>query len=147
MSEKETDTDKSKKKTDTNKLASMAFDDALNRLAHTDPKELSDISKETIADSAIDKLVANFEDVAQLDDTGIEFWYARDLQRLLGYGSSWQNFSKVIDKAKLACESSGHKVIGHFNDVIKKAIIYLTNQSISHSLFVGVLRNSRHTRG
>ncbi len=109
----------SEKKHDTNKLAGMAFDDALSRLAHTDPKELSAVTQETMTDGAIEKLVANFENASQLDDDGIEFWYARDLQTLLGYDSSWQNFSKVIDKAKLACESTGQNLADHFNDVIK----------------------------
>jgi DNA-damage-inducible protein D len=106
------------KKADTNKLAGMAFDEALTRLANTDPAELSDISKETINDGAIERLIAAFEDAAQNDDA-LEYWNARDLQVLLGYESSWQNFSNVIDKAKKACESTGYKVTDHFNDVIR----------------------------
>ncbi|MBU0568472.1 hypothetical protein KJ693_04545 [bacterium] len=48
------------------------------------------------------KLHANFEEMVQTEtDTGIEFWFARDLQKLLGY-TDWRNFSKVIDKAKVA---------------------------------------------
>ena len=106
------------KKIETDKLAGMAFDDALTRLAHTDPNELLDVSKETISDGAIEKLISSFEDASQ-DDSGVEFWYARDLQVLLGYESSWQNFSKVIEKAKSACESTGNNISHHFNDVIK----------------------------
>lgn len=36
----------------------------------------------------------------------IEFWFARDLQNLLGY-SNWENFLNVIKKAKIACQNSG----------------------------------------
>ncbi|SDU23886.1 DNA damage-inducible protein D [Nitrosomonas ureae] len=113
----------SEKKIDTDKLAGMAFDDALSRLAHTDPKELSEINKENISDGAIEQLIEKFEDSSHIDEDDVEFWYARDLQVLLGYESSWQNFSNVIEKAKSACESSGNSVLDHFNDVIKMVAI------------------------
>ncbi len=63
-------------------------------------------------------LTSNFETHAQRTDDGIEFWLARDLQNLLGYGK-WENFLNVISKAKVACETSGHKVGDHFPDVRK----------------------------
>ncbi len=59
-----------------------------------------------------------FEAHTQQTDEGIEFWLARDLQKLLGYGK-WDNFLNVIAKAKTACEISGHKVTNHFADVGK----------------------------
>jgi len=43
---------------------------------------------------------------------------ARDLQHLLGY-DEWRNFTKVIEKAKSACEISGHKIADHFVEVNK----------------------------
>ncbi|MFA5184093.1 MAG: DNA damage-inducible protein D [Patescibacteria group bacterium] len=43
----------------------------------------------------------------------IEFWFARDLQNLLNY-SNWENFVKVIEKAKIACETVGLKVADNF---------------------------------
>jgi DNA-damage-inducible protein D len=48
----------------------------------------------------------------------IECWSARELLGILGY-SKWDNFFKVIEKAKTACESSGAAVSDHFADVGK----------------------------
>jgi DNA-damage-inducible protein D len=44
------------------------------------------------------------------------------LQEILGY-SKWENFSKVIGKAKTSCESSGVEVKNHFPDVRKMVSI------------------------
>jgi DNA-damage-inducible protein D len=49
---------------------------------------------------------------------GIECWSARELQMILGY-AKWDNFIKVIDKAKDACKHSGEAVSDHFPDVGK----------------------------
>lgn len=51
-------------------------------------------------------------------ETGVEFWFARDLQPILGY-AKWENFTKVIDKAKAACANTGNAVSDHFLDVRK----------------------------
>ena len=66
----------------------------------------------------VQMLTATFEGHAQQAETGIEYWLARDLQHLLGYGK-WDNFQNVISKAKTACEISGHEVSDHFADVGK----------------------------
>lgn len=63
------------------------------------------------------KLHNDFEQITQADKT-IEFWYARDLQGLLGY-NEWRNFLQVINKAKQACENSGHVIRDHFVDINK----------------------------
>ena len=65
----------------------------------------------------ITKLTKSFEDFAHNVD-GIEFWYARELQFLLGY-DKWENFLNAIEKAKVACSNSGHKVNDHFPEVRK----------------------------
>ncbi len=49
---------------------------------------------------------------------GLEYWMARDLQRLLDY-TEWRNFLLVIDKAKTACVNSGQNIRDHFVDVNK----------------------------
>ena len=49
----------------------------------------------------------------------VECWSARDLQKLLGY-RLWQNFTKVIAKAKEACENVVQPIEDHFIDVNKK---------------------------
>ena len=66
----------------------------------------------------VQTLTATFEGHAQQTDTGVEYWLARDLQHLLGYGK-WDNFQSVISKAKTACEISDHTVSDHFADVGK----------------------------
>lgn len=63
-------------------------------------------------------LTNNFESFANKSSDGVEFWLARDLQHLLGYGK-WENFQKVINKAKTACELSGQEISNHFPDVRK----------------------------
>ena len=59
-----------------------------------------------------------FEDIKQIDENGMEYWNARELQKVLEY-NKWENFEKVIKKAEISCESSGISVIDHFLDVRK----------------------------
>ena len=66
----------------------------------------------------IDKNNKSFEDIKHIDENGVEFWYARELMPILQY-SNWQNFEKIIDKAKISCENSGISVFEHFIDINK----------------------------
>lgn len=71
----------------------------------------------------IAKLKRLFDDVIHTSEDGeLEFWYARELQPLLGY-SRWENFELVIKKAVIACENAGGNVYDHFRDVTKMVSI------------------------
>jgi DNA-damage-inducible protein D len=59
-----------------------------------------------------------FEGIKHVNEYGQEYWYARDLQKVLGY-SEWRNFGGVIEKAKIACENSGRDPLDEFVDVNK----------------------------
>ena len=66
----------------------------------------------------IKSLTENFESHANKTENGVEFWFARDLQNLLGY-TEWRNFLNVVSKAKTACEISGGNTSDHFVDINK----------------------------
>lgn len=57
-----------------------------------------------------------FEDIKHYNEDGQEFWYARELQTVLEY-TKWDNFKKVIEKAKISCKNSNINVSDHFADV------------------------------
>ena len=44
-----------------------------------------------------------FENIKHIDENGIEFWYARELMKILQY-KQWRRFENVIDKAKQTCK-------------------------------------------
>jgi DNA-damage-inducible protein D len=88
------------------KIAKIAFGEAFQ-------PHLLDASDKTIED-----LISAFEDASQIDDDGNEFWFARDLQKLLGY-AKWDNFLTVVQRAREACEASRHSTSDHFAGVGK----------------------------
>lgn len=56
--------------------------------------------------------------IHNIENAGIEFWYARELMPLLGYGR-WENFDKTVRRAMESCETSGVTVSDHFREVTK----------------------------
>ncbi|NQV38359.1 MAG: DNA damage-inducible protein D [Candidatus Marinimicrobia bacterium] len=66
----------------------------------------------------IKSLTNEFESHVNFTNQGVEFWFARDLQHLLGY-SEWRNFTQVINKAKTSCKIAGHLINDHFVDINK----------------------------
>ena len=64
-------------------------------------------------------LKVRFDDLAHKDEeTGIEFWYARELQPALGY-AKWENFETAIKRAMVSCETAKIEVSKHFPEVRK----------------------------
>lgn len=59
-----------------------------------------------------------FESIKRVNEYGQEFWYAREMQKVLEY-TEWRNFLKVIAKARDACENSGMPVNECFVEVNK----------------------------
>ena len=74
-----------------------------------------------------------FENIKHTNEFGQEFWYARELQPVLEY-SQWRRFAEAIERAKTACEKSGHAVSEHFANVGKSSAMpnggNMTNEQI-----------------
>lgn len=59
-----------------------------------------------------------FEDIKHIREDGSEYWSARELGPALDY-AKWENFAKVIKRAMIACENSGHSIPDDFPEVRK----------------------------
>ena len=62
--------------------------------------------------------IKDFEKIKHIDESGVEFWYARELQIVLDY-KEWRKFNRVIEKAKISCQNTGINAFEHFVDVDK----------------------------
>lgn len=71
-----------------------------------------------MSDKVMEYKEAVFENIKHVNENGQEFWYARELQKALGY-SQWRRLHDVIKKAEIACENSGNCVEDHFANVGK----------------------------
>lgn len=60
------------------------------------------------------ELFEKFEKASYLHNE-IECWSARELQEIFAY-TKWDNFLKVIEKAKISCENAGESLSNHFAD-------------------------------
>lgn len=54
-----------------------------------------------------------FENIKHIDEFGMEFWFARELQKVLDY-SEWRKFEGVIKRAEQACNNSNVNISEHF---------------------------------
>ena len=59
-----------------------------------------------------------FEKIKRTRDDGSSYWLARELASVLDY-AEWRNFSKVVDKAMIACNNAGQEVEECFVEVNK----------------------------
>lgn len=64
----------------------------------------------------------SFESLKKLNQHGIEYWSARDLQACLGY-SQWRYFENALKKAVTSCKKSGNDPQNHFAEVRKMVSI------------------------
>ena len=69
-----------------------------------------------------------FEGIMYVRKDGSEYWSARELAAVLDY-SQWRNFQKVIDRAMIACENSGHEIEYDFAEVSKIVEAYATSKT------------------
>lgn len=69
----------------------------------------------------ITALFTQFEAIARVEQ-GIEFWFARELQPLLGY-DRWENFAALLERARTACQKAGPAVPDHFREVTKMVVL------------------------
>jgi len=63
-----------------------------------------------------------FERIKRTNDAGMEFWSSREFAEVLNYGD-YRNFEGVIEKAKLSCFNSGHRIEDHFVDITEMVTI------------------------
>ena len=54
-----------------------------------------------------------FEKIKHIDENGTEYWYARELQKILDY-KEWRKFENVINKAIESCKNSNIGEFEHF---------------------------------
>lgn len=105
----------------TGKLTGMNLGEAIQRLAQTDPMELAAVTNASMNNGEIERLVAAFEVAARADQSGVEFWSARDLQNLLEY-TKWENFETAIRRAMISCHQSGQSTAAHWLPDVRKSI-------------------------
>ena len=54
-----------------------------------------------------------FESIKHIDENNNEYWYARELQKVLEY-KEWRKFKGVIEKALISCKTSNYNTMDHF---------------------------------
>lgn len=70
----------------------------------------------------LDTVIRALDDAKKISNKGGEYWMGRDIQAILGY-PEWENFDKVIQRARMACESTGIDSNDHFLETTKMVSI------------------------
>lgn len=79
-----------------------------------------------------------FERIKHIGESGEEFWYARELQKVLNY-KEWRKFENVIHKAKEACKNSQINICEQFVGVDK-----LSNRNNNAKVYINDYKLSRY---
>ncbi len=88
-----------------------------------------------------------FENIKHIDDYGNEYWYARELSKVLEY-KDWRNFLKVLNKAREACKNSGFKIDEQLVEVNKlskrnnNAIVNIQDYKLSRYICYLIVQNA-----
>ena len=88
-----------------------------------------------------------FEEIKHIDEYGNEYWFARDLQKVLEY-KDWRNFLKVLDKAKEACCNSRFNADEQLVEVNKlskrnnNAIVNIQDYKLSRYICYLIVQNA-----
>jgi hypothetical protein len=92
------------------------FDEAMERIAQTNPNEVTELVQAAGEADSIDALIDQFEQAGHDAPNDDKTWLARDLQALLGY-QKWDKFEQVVERAMIACVNAGHPASDHFQEV------------------------------
>ena len=88
-----------------------------------------------------------FESIKHIDEFGNEFWYARELSKVLEY-KDWRNFLRVLNKAKEACKNAGFNVNEQLVDINKlskrnnNALINIEDFKLSRYICYLIVQNA-----
>lgn len=89
------------------------FNEAIARVAQTDPSEVTDLVQASMPETTIESLLDRFEAAGHYNGANDKCWFAQDLMDLLGFDKC-DNFERIIGTAMMACSNSGHPVADHF---------------------------------
>lgn len=78
----------------------------------------------------ISTLKSQFDTMAHFDqETGIEFWSAREMMAVLGY-TRWENFFKAIQRATESCKTASIPLENHFREIKKMVTLGSDSQRL-----------------
>ena len=71
-----------------------------------------------IEENNISPMYSDFDQIKKLEEDGQEYWTSRELCNTLGY-STYQKFTRILNKAIAVANSKGLKTADHFNQTVK----------------------------